>query len=178
MLCLVSRSDLATTEVSYEFTFGLEEGNLRILMDENRPIVIDREKLHIWDVTCQFIVIAGRDSEDIKDRMQPIIAEIFGQDTDAEITCLYINNNFYVLPLCRGNIQYYVIGLDEKSYALLRNKGQLQFRSRQPGSDATAFILNLFWAKDQEELKQIAKPLIGRTTLTVGMTIGNEPSAN
>lgn len=137
---------------AYLLGFGLSEANLVRLLEQNDPIVIHANTLGLPRSGSHFFIFAGENQKDIELRAKQFLNVI--TQTPQEITCLHVDNQFYVIPIV-GNLgkTLFLIGLDSQSYTTLREGKILSFRARMVEGKGTNVEVMLFWGIDEHAIE-------------------------
>jgi hypothetical protein len=134
---------------------GLCEANLQRLT-ANEPIYVPGDSLELPGKGCDMLIYGAKDAGQFVERVNPLIEAYYHDQPDVNVPVINLHDGeLLLMPLSHKERvgMLYVIGLIEKSMAILRNKGILKFRARYPAADQTPIEVLIFYGRRQEELE-------------------------
>jgi hypothetical protein len=141
---------------AHGLVFGLSEGNLRRL-DENAPIFIKSSDLNLDPQILGFVIFRTSDDEETLKNDLEVVSHQFGIKLNEQVSVMNIEESFYVIPVTFEEGIFYIMGLHDKSYELLRAQKLLTFRARIPECKAQSVEVTLFWGETEEQMAEQLK---------------------
>lgn len=134
--------------------FGLSEGNIKKLLDDDSPIQVTSEQLELHRGSgFAMFIFAAKDEDQLKHRLTAHLtkANRTGQKMQVAITVLRLDDGLvYLFPLNLGSSRpVYVVGLVEKSFEVMRQKRMVTFRVRM-NDPSTTNIQAIFFSGETE----------------------------
>jgi hypothetical protein len=129
--------------------FVFSEMNLKLLMDENKPIAVKGADLGVGG--CNFGFLAGHGQEQVVERVTPLLEKVYGKD--GKVQALHIEEKFFLFPLPQGDNVLYVVAFDDPAYEILRKRGILTVRCR-PVGEGTPVELVMCWSPTEELMEE------------------------
>jgi hypothetical protein len=146
--------------------FGFEEGNFRILLEEDdRPILVRGSTLRVPGL--DFVFIAGETFKQVEERIQPIFDTLRGTDGEPDdVPTLMIKDYYTMTPIYRNeNHLVLVFGFSAVGIEALKKGALAELKFDNPISGQTVRILPFYVAsKDKFEQQMLAAGLVGPET--------------
>lgn len=147
---------------------GFSDANLDRLMND-KPIHFHGEVLGFPAPGFEAVIFGAEDADGIKTGLAKILTTVLGGDTTGEVSCLHMNNTFYLTPIVgKTGRAVYIFGFDRTTCAALRGGQVPNVRCRSTGPNPNIeFLLFHGATEDEMEAEFVASGLIDDHTKIV-----------